>query len=80
MDNHEVVGKMSPHKLHFSNLTGNATVACTMKHSDNKEGVAIVNMNGDISSVEHAKKILRKINPIFENAMSEERLFAFANF
>jgi hypothetical protein len=80
MDNHEVVSKMSPNKITLSDITGNATVHCTMKHRDNKEGVAIVNMNQDIENVAHAKKILKKINPMFVNAMSEERINAFANF
>ena len=50
MDNHEVVSKLDSNMLHFSDLTGYATVATTLRHTDNKEGVAIVNMNQDIKS------------------------------
>lgn len=71
---------MDPNKICMSDLTGNATVCCPLKHTDNKEGVAILNMDADIKSVAHAKQILKKVNPIFENSMSEERLNAFANF
>ena len=61
-------------------ILGNPTVSCTMKHTDNKEGCAIVNMNDDIKDIEHAKKILKRINPMFLDAMSEDRLEAFAKF
>ena len=80
MDNQEVVSKMKDDVLYMSDLTGNATVSCTMKHSGNKEGVAILNMNEDIRDIEHAKQVLKKINPMFENCMSPDRLKSFANF
>ena len=61
-------------------ILGNPTVSCAMKHTDNKEGCAILNMNDDIKDVEHAKQILKRINPMFLDAMSEERIEAFAKF
>ena len=71
---------MNPNKLIMSNLLGNATVSCTLKHTDNREGCAIINMNENIRDVDHAKSILKSINPDLLKAVSDEKLEAFANF
>ena len=71
---------MDPHKLILSDLLGNATVSCTLKHTDNKEGCAIVNLDKDIRDIDHAKQILKSINPDLLKAVSDEKLQAFANF
>ena len=55
LDNHEVVSKMDPNKFVISDIMGNGTVYSPLRHTNNKEACAIVNMNSDIRNVEHAR-------------------------
>ena len=80
LDNQEIVGKLNPNKVNICDILGYPTVFNTLKHTNNKEGCGIVNMNGDIRDMAHAKQILKKINPILPEAMSYKSLEAFANF
>ena len=56
------------------NITGYTTIFCSLKHTGNKEGIGLINMNDDIRDVDHLKSILRGIDPNLEKYMTEKSL------
>lgn len=80
MDKHEAVSKLNPNRFYIYDLTKHATIIQTLKFANNQEGIGIINMNQDIKDMAHLKKILKAINPILLDSMSEKSLNNLLNF